>query len=339
MLDKIKGSLIGGAVGDALGYAVEFLQDSTIFAKYGERGITEYELTDGKALISDDTQMTMFTAEGLLRAKAKHKTPTVENYVEEIHRAYLDWYTTQLGGFDPSLQRADSPLLSIPELYACRAPGVTCCSALRQGVCGTIENRVNNSKGCGGVMRIAPVPLMLTADASVSTETSDMISLRAAAITHGHDLGFVPAAFVSHVISEILLGKDILTAVTLARECLEKYPCDYDELAYFDGKIAMAIELAQDADIDELDAIRYIGQGWVAEETAAIAVYCALKHSQDFEAAMIAAVNHSGDSDSTGAVTGNILGAYLGYSAIPCKFIDNLELKDELIELAEILAK
>lgn len=83
--------------------------------------------------------------------------------------------------------------------------------------------------------------------------------------------------------------------------------------------------------------IRELGQGWVAEETLAIAIYCALKYSNDFDKALIASVNHSGDSDSTGAVTGNILGAYLGLSGIPEKYLKNLELKNVILELADDL--
>ena len=64
--DKFRGCLIGGAIGDALGYAVEFLQISRIRQKYGDNGITSYELKNGIAEISDDTQMTLFTANGLL---------------------------------------------------------------------------------------------------------------------------------------------------------------------------------------------------------------------------------------------------------------------------------
>ena len=86
-----------------------------------------------------------------------------------------------------------------------------------------------------------------------------------------------------------------------------------------------------------MDAIHKLGQGWVGDEALAIAIYCALKHSDDFDKALIAAVNHNGDSDSTGAITGNILGAYLGMSGIPKKYIDNLELVDVLTELADDL--
>lgn len=91
--------------------------------------------------------------------------------------------------------------------------------------------------------------------------------------------------------------------------------------------------------MDDLDAIQQLGEGWVAEETLAIAVYCSLKYSDDFDKALIASVNHSGDSDSTGAVTGNILGAYLGLQGIPQKYLDNLELKEVILELADDLFK
>lgn len=97
-----------------------------------------------------------------------------------------------------------------------------------------------------------------------------------------------------------------------------------------------AVELSH-ADMDDVEAIHMLGQGWVAEETLAIALYCALKYSDDFDKALVAAVNHNGDSDSTGAVTGNILGAYLGLSAIPEKYLKNLELRDVILEIADDL--
>lgn len=64
-IDKYRGCLIGGAAGDALGYAVEFDREDAIFSKYGEEGITEYDLKNGVAQISDDTQMSLFTATGI----------------------------------------------------------------------------------------------------------------------------------------------------------------------------------------------------------------------------------------------------------------------------------
>lgn len=64
-LDKFKGCLLGGAAEDALRYAVEFMDEQSIMGKYGPKGIISYDMANGKAFISDDTQMPLFTANGL----------------------------------------------------------------------------------------------------------------------------------------------------------------------------------------------------------------------------------------------------------------------------------
>lgn len=83
--------------------------------------------------------------------------------------------------------------------------------------------------------------------------------------------------------------------------------------------------------------IRKLGEGWVAEETLAIAIYAVGRHLDSFEDTLIAAVNHDGDSDSTGAVAGNIIGAIVGYDAIPDKFKKDLELHDVILAIADDL--
>ncbi len=100
--------------------------------------------------------------------------------------------------------------------------------------------------------------------------------------------------------------------------------------------IERVIELSENKE-DDLDNIHKLGEGWVAEETLGISLYCALKYQNDFSAGVIASVNHNGDSDSTGAVTGNILGVWIGYEAIENKWKDNLELLDVILELADDL--
>ena len=91
------------------------------------------------------------------------------------------------------------------------------------------------------------------------------------------------------------------------------------------------------SDIDSETAIKNLGEGWHGDEAIAISVYCALKSPDDYEKAVIMAVNHDGDSDSTGAITGNILGTYLGKKSIPNKWINNVELTQELAQLSKDL--
>lgn len=85
------------------------------------------------------------------------------------------------------------------------------------------------------------------------------------------------------------------------------------------------------------DAIRQLGEGWIAEEALGIGVYCALK-ATSFEDGVIMAVNHDGDSDSTGLIAGHLLGAIHGVSAIPGRWLVPLELRDVIEEMADDLA-
>jgi hypothetical protein len=166
----------------------------------------------------------------------------------------------------------------------------------------------------------------------------DMIAAESAAITHGHDLGYIPAAALVHIIHLVSHCKDItlLDAVNDMIDAMQELFANARHIIEFTDIMSKAVALSK-SDIADIDAIHMLGEGWVAEETLAIAIYCALKHQNDFKKAVVAAVNHKGDSDSTGAVTGNILGAYLGMSAIPAEYLDKLELKNIILELADDL--
>lgn len=337
LLDKFKGCLVGGAVGDALGYAVEFVDDEFIFNKYGEHGITEYSLLNGVAPISDDTQMTLFTANGLLSArKAGVKRAKTSDYLPHIYHSYREWAAMQEGDYPLSCFDNPSQLSVIPELYESRAPGITCISYLVHNNRGSVDNPINSSKGCGGVMRVAPVGLFFKKHVNIKFVAR--LGAETAALTHGHNLGYIPAAILACIVHVVAYYPKLtlIEAITKSLYVCEKIYHSAEHFSELKVLVFKAIDLARN-DIDDLDAIRELGQGWVAEETLAIAIYCALKYRTDFEKAIVASVNHSGDSDSTGSVTGNILGAYLGYDAIPQKFKKSLELIDLIVEIAEDL--
>lgn len=142
-----------------------------------------------------------------------------------------------------------------------------------------------------------------------------------------------------HMIHLIAHNDDILIleAVKDMEEAVARQFSNDNHLQEFLNLVDKAVILSKDEYIADLDAIRELGQGWVAEETLAIAIYCALKYGSDFDRALIASVNHSGDSDSTGAVTGNIVGAYVGLKGIPKKYLDHLELKEIIMDIADDL--
>lgn len=340
--DKIRGCLLGGAVGDALGYAVEFLQEETIFEKYGDGGIREYDTgIKDVAMISDDTQMTLFTAAGLLLAQDRLiPVSNQAGYLSCISDAYSEWLITQTEEQGSVKGPTATWLASVPEMYNWRAPGGTCLSAAaagRRGSPGRIESPLNFSKGCGGVMRVAPIGLYFDGE-DISLADIDMLGARAAALTHGHPLGYIPSAAMVHIIHCIVQeNMPLLDAINSA---LTIIPYLFPKSQYMDEFMTIINKaiLLSTYEIDDLDAIHELGSGRCGEDNLAIAIYCSLKHQDSFEEAVIAAVNHSGDSDSTGAVTGNIIGAYLGITAIPKKFRENLELSEVILQMADELA-
>jgi len=330
-LDKFKGCLVGGAVGDALGYPIEFMRIKDIKKKYGDGGIEHYELNNNLALISDDTQMTLFTAEGILvgftRGYMRGIMGKIEGYVYE---AYISWLETQ--NIASKQKFHNSWLLNSNELNHRRAPGNTCLTSLMSGIQGSIEEPINNSKGCGSVMRVAPVGLYFPTDTGYSKPFD--IGMKVGAITHGNPTAYLASGLLALIISKIVHedSKDLGKIITEAVAILDSYQ-DGLELK---TTMQKAIDLSHQ-DIDDIDAIQAIGEGWVAEEALAIAVYSALKHRDNFKKAIICSVNHSGDSDSTGSITGNIIGAFLGLDNIPEEYLKNLELVDIILEISEDL--
>lgn len=318
-LRLIQGSLIGGAIGDALGWPVEFKSYNDIITTYGDKGIIDLELnSENIAEITDDTQMTLFTAEGLLLAKVD------EDIVTSVYESYIRWLNTQ--GYNKEVKPIGW-LLQIPKLNNRRAPGNACISSLASSKIGTIENPINNSKGCGGVMRVAPVGLLYP------KEDSFEIASKLAAITHGHPSGYLSAGALAYIISIILEGKTIEEAVEDTLLKLQEYKNNKETYNILEKSLELSKQNLSKQNIEDVVAISQLGEGWVGEEALAISVYSALKYKNDFKKGLIASVNHDGDSDSTGAITGNILGAYLGLDNIPKGWIESVELRDVVMDM------
>ena len=358
--DRIRGSLMAGASGDALGYSVEFMSRKSILAQYGTKGITKFDLSsEGKALVSDDTQMTLFTACGMLMGVTRGYMRGVggqpEGYVDG---AYLDWYYTQTGKKKEMLTDDFhyTWLRDLPELAHRRAPGNTCLSACES----LLQHKEvqNNSKGCGGIMRVAPMALLMAGYWSrggsfYNVEQMDEAGAEVAAVTHKHPLAFLPAAMLTHLIYRVIRMEENEIKANIADIALETidsldniYKSEYEEdKRYLANLTRMAVAFAAN-DKSDAENIRLLGEGWTGEEAWAIALYCAVRHIDSIEEAIIAAVNHDGDSDSTGAVCGNIMGAIYGYEAMKRKRLfcpqgkeleQTLELSDIILTLADDL--
>jgi len=351
--DRIRGSLMAGAAGDALGYPVEFMSRKMILDRYGIPGITRFELTpQGKALISDDTQMTLFTANGMLMGMTRGAMRGVGGAPEDyVDGAYIDWYFTQTGHKDLHDNFHHTWLRDLPQLAHQRAPGTTCLNA-----CKALLNHhkvKNNSKGCGGIMRVAPMGLFMAVHPFYSISQTDAAGAKIAAVTHRHPLGFLPAAMLTHLLRRLAVTeteeiKRNITGIALETiDCLNNiYEGEYAEYKHCLAEITRKAVMLAGNDRTDAENIAGLGEGWVADETWAIALYCAVRHIGSIRDAIIASVNHDGDSDSTGSVCGNIMGAIYGYDAIikdnlfcPAdkRFEDTLELHDIILAIADDL--
>jgi len=320
LLDRYVGCLLGGAVGDALGAPVEFESLASIRKIHGPAGVLHMSGPTPGAF-TDDTQMTLFAAEGLLLALREGADP-----VEKVHEAWLRWLWTQgetssHPRFDPNPSEG---LVAITRLRARCAPGATCLTSLRKAEAGTPTAPINQSKGCGGVMRAAPMGL-------ARAWNPYTLGCATAALTHGHPSGWIPAGVFARLVREIVEDRSLTTALDTASAEIVATP-DHAETLH---ALAAAQKLAAKGTATP-EFLARLGAGWVGEEALAIGAWCALV-ARSFQQGVSLAVSHSGDSDSTGLVAGSLLGAMLGPQAIPTAWLDALVMRDEITAMATAL--
>ncbi len=334
-LGAFRGCLLGGAVGDALGYPIEFIKTAQIEKKFGTRAPKNLNF-DGSELarISDDTQMTLFTAEGLIRAKQRGMDKGICHPPTVVAFALLRWFETQGRPSSPSVSERGW-LVEERRLHSQRAPGNTCMSALEtlsrkemsDGI-PSVDRPPNDSKGCGAVMRAAPCGLV--AD---SRELAFEFGRDTGVMTHGHPSGYLSAAYFAALVWDLVRGVSLGDAMTHADALLAKERGN-DELVRV---LRDARKLALDGP-PSASAIESIGGGWTGEEALAISILCALTYAPQegsrFEETVWRAAAHSGDSDSTAAITGNLLGAMHGLRVIPPRWLNVLELRDVIDRVA-----
>lgn len=315
-IDQLAGCLLGGALGDALGYPVEFEKVSQMSQDH------DFDKIVDKPIVSDDTQMTLFTANALLLDG---------NLRINTWNCYQDWLETQFKqGKSELSHRPISWLMEYPEMYASREPGRTCLMTLMRGIPGDLNEPINQSKGCGALMRVAPL-------AFIDREDLYLVAIENSALTHGHQMSHIASAALVSLLRYISEGETLCDSVSLMRQDIKRIFMGSLEVKVFDDLLQQAI-FASEKDFDDMEIISRLGEGWVAEETLAIALYCSLKYSNDLKKALRAVVFHDGDSDSTGSVTGQILGTLLGAKKLPQEEIKRLDLLEPLMKMIERLS-
>ncbi len=336
--DRVRGCLLAGALGDALGYQIEFDRIEEIAVIAGGLTPPAKLAFRGPARISDDTQMTLFVAEALLDARGDGAVAMTRVFARALDR----WYVTQ---FQHGLPRGRNPwtpdpardhgLIAEPRLHSARAPGSTIMAALTlrhdHGPSWALQRASNDSKGCGAVMRAAPCGL-------VARTRDDAFALACdqGAITHAHPGGILPAGALAAIVWDLVRGIPLAPAIDAALALVRAEP-DHTDVA---ALIERARELAV-AGPPAWTAIEELGGGWTGDEALAIALVCALTleapTADGVRAALWRAAAHSGDSDSTASIAGNLIGAIVGADALPAAWLDELELRDVIDAVAKQL--
>lgn len=317
--DRLSGLLLGGAVGDALGAPIEFMSRSEILRRYGGGGLRNFAPSYGRlGAITDDTQMTLFTLEGLIRASVRYQSRGICHPPRVIDHAYRRWLLTQTQDFDTEsgpIQRSGW-LIQQQELWSRRAPGSTCMSALAAKDSTFGAAATNDSKGAGGIMRVGPIGLYATNPFELACQVAEL--------THGHKTSTIASGWFADCVHRIGQGAALPHAIQSAwADCRGQAP-ELDQ--------SLNAAFVQ-ADTPASAVPSELGDGWIAEEAAAIAAWCVLTTDDPIEALALA-VNIDGDSDTTGSLVGQLYGAALGPGWIPQSWLNQLELRSVIDQLA-----
>lgn len=213
----------------------------------------------------------------------------------------------------------DGWLLSRPWLHSLRGPGGTNLRALRGGIRGRLEAPINDSRGCGGVMRSAPLGLF-----AATRDEAFMRGLDSAVVTHSDAGGYLPAAILAAAIFDIVRGADVEVALRSGADLA----ASYDDSARSLDALAAGIELGRQG-LPTPEQIHTLRGGWEGQDALAIAAACTLTDAPLMDV-LVAAANHDGDSDSTASIAGQIVGARHGMAALAGIDLSELEGRDDI---------
>ena len=347
----IRGCLLGLAVGDAMGYPVETKTWSQIQEDYGPYGLMGLDEVNGYADVTSHTQLAAFTCNGLLlgqtRGQVLGKMAPLVRYVEV---AQQEWAIGQ--------RRYDQParnlcrVFRIQELRRRHCTDSRMVETLNRSLersrqkpdrLGALEAPRNTYDDPASIASAISVGLFAhSARGQLNQEELDRLGAESVALTYGSPLAFLPGAVVTHLISRCIADQDtpLVTLVEDAMTALEnQFGREYHRHVKEITKLVhQAVSMAESRNLKPVDAMEKLKCGNGAQILAG-AVYAALLCEEDFDSAMIAAVNHSGRSAAAGCLTGAILGARIGETELPEFYTKSLEITSVLHELGNDLVQ
>jgi poly(ADP-ribose) glycohydrolase ARH3 len=300
LLDKFRGALLGGLVGDVIGAAVEaespgyirktFQNLDQILALKSVPEIFTGEWEVGR--FTDDTQMTICVAEWLIADDTKSGRKLLEHFCQ----AYEPW-RHYASGTRMILETFPNAKEHWTELATMMFP---------QG-----------SYGNGSVMRVAPVGLLYHNDLDAIIETARFSSM----VTHSHRLAIqgavVQATAVANAVRGVMDRQQFLKTLALALSHFEDLGQDTTGYKKSLGRISQGLK--QSVPPGKMSTL--LGNGIKAEEAVPMSIYCYLANPDSYERAVESAVFLGGDTDTIASMTGAISGAALGEKCIPERWI------------------
>lgn len=349
LTSRIHGCLLGGALGDSLGYAVAMDSIEEIRRRFGGRGITGFDAL-AENTFSDETQLTLYTVDGLVEALEWANSGVGADVNACLWLSYLRWLATQGEDAGPSAPAPQPRWIDRQAvLHQRRHPDAACISGLATGEMGTSVRPVNpEAKGCGTVVRSAPFGLI----PHIAPDAVYKLSADAASLTHGHPAARQAAGIFSLLVHRLVSGeglRDAAAAVAAHAGTLHEVAPELPE------RLGAALRLAGEGIVAPEELTATLGEGRLAEEALAVGLYAALATMPEnaeaetadggtdrlpvrhFRQAVALAVNHGGSSDSTGSVTGNILGAFYGEDCLPAEWLESLEAPEAVRGMANLL--
>ena len=341
--DRFLGAVLGCGIGEALGTPITSEDWDEIRSRHGEAGLREYvPAGHPSGRLGSDTQLVLFSLEGTVRAHVRSRRDGTADPARHVQHAYQRWLHTQhlswaraAGEFLERTPEPDGWLVHQRALFQTRNPGRTMMRTLiafakGQQAMGTPDEPVSDSRGSSAVMRAVPAALW-------SADALEVFRLgtRTAALTHGSPAAYLSAGALGLLVARLIGGDSPRSATEVLLEHLADQP-GHGEVS---RKVLAALRLAADGPVDPAEVDRNLGSGWTAPEALGIGLYAALAVPDDLDRALAAAVNHSGNSATTGAVCGSLLGARLGGDAIPKRWVVDLELHDVVEQLVHDAAR
>ncbi len=303
MIDKMKAGIIGFAVGDALGVPVEFLNRDLLqkchinnMIGYGSHNVEE-------GTWSDDTSLMIATIDSIIENNNINFDDIMQKFVEWTDYAK---YTATGEVFDIGISTSKAILN-----YKKGENAINC---------GTREI---NENGNGSLMRILPFVYYLKFS-DFQEEEKNLLINQASSLTHAHEISRLGCKIYNDYLNFLLDGIDKIKALELLKEI------DYSK--YYSDTSIKEYQRILKGNLQLLKINEIKSSGYVVDSLEA-SLWCTVTNN-NYEDAVVTAVNLGEDTDTIGAITGSINGIIYGMDGIPKRWLKKLKRVEYLEDIS-----